>query len=347
MAVTLNDIAAKVGMTHVTVSMALRNNPRVAKSTRAKIKQVAEELGYTENLLARSLVLGKTFTIGILVHSLKYHFFVDFFALLDDECFNAGYTAMFANSEFTPAREARHLKNFLSRKVDGLVIAQDPGHRNEGLLETISEHGIPIVTVGELPGSDLKYSNVAFDNQEGVRLAAEHIYRMGHRKVMYFYAGKAKETSAIIHRLHWTQFSAAWQGLTGGAEPWGFETSDTVYGGNELAEYLAGLPAEKRPTAVVCATDPLAISLMSALRVHKISVPNDISVMGNDDLAVSAEQPVPLTTVRYPVKVLAGGVWEILQQELQRPEKVPANHSPENRMIMPELIVRQSVQAKE
>lgn len=346
MAVTLNDIAAKVGVSHVTVSMALRNSPRVAKATRVRVQQMALEMGYTENLLARSLVTGRTMTVGILVHSLKSHFFVDFFSHLDDECFDAGYTAMFANSEFNPNRESRHLKNFLSRKVDGLVIAQEPGHLNDPLLMQMAETGMSIVTVGELPTANRVHPNISFAMGVDVRLAAEYVWRCGHRRVMYFHAGRSADSSSVIHRMRRDEFVKVWPELSGGARPRVCETTDVIYGGNDLSRQVMSLPAEERPTAIVCANDQLAISVMSALRLMHVRVPEDISVIGCDDISSAVEQSVPLTTVCLPVDELASGAWALLQRHLKRDASEDRSKA-EYEVVQPRLVVRESVRTIE
>jgi LacI family transcriptional regulator len=315
----------------------------VSEEKRQRVLAAAREVGYVRNELARSLVTGKTFTIGVLVHSLKTHFFTDFFTYLDDVCYQAGYSASFANSEFNADREARHLRAFLAKKVDALVVVRDPLHRNEDILRQIAGQGIPIVTVGELPGPDLLYPNVTFDEALGDRLAAEYLWNLGHRKILYFSAVKAQNSFSVIHSLRWKTFSAAWKGLSGKAPGMHFETADMIHGGNELGDYLAKLPAGERPTTIACSTDRLAISLMSALRVQTIQVPGEISVIGYDDIDAASELAVPLTTVRLPTPKLAQGVWTLLQKIFQAPQDTGQTDNPECMIVAPELIVRKSV----
>ncbi len=315
----------------------------VSEEKRRRVLEVAKEFGYVRNELARSLVTGKTFTIGVLVHSLKNHFFTDFFTYLDDLCYQAEYSASFANSEFNPDREARHLRAFLARKVDALVIVRDPLHRNDDLLTQIARQGIPVITIGELADQTLLYPNVTFDEALGDRLAAEHLWSQGHRKILYFSAGKTTESLSVIHHWRWENFSAAWNRLTGQQAYDHFQTADTIHGGNELGEYLAHLVAKDRPTAVACSTDRLAISLISALRVHNLSVPEDISVIGFDDIDAAAELSVPLTTVRLPTPKLARETWTLLQKIFQAPPG--PSDSPRCVIVEPELIVRQSIKS--
>jgi LacI family transcriptional regulator len=317
----------------------------VSEEKRRRVLEVAKEFGYVRNELARSLVTGKTFTIGVLVHSLKNHFFTDFFTCLDDLCYQAGYSASFANSEFNPDREARHLRAFLAKKVDALVIVRDPFHRNEDLLKQVARQEIPVITIGELADQNLLYPNVTFDEALGDRLAAEFLWTQGHRKILYFSAGKTTDSLSLIQHLRWENFSAAWTRLTGDPILDHFQTTDTIHGGNELGEYLAKLPAEKRPSAVACSTDRLAISLISALRVHNLRVPEDMSVIGFDDIDAAAELAVPLTTVRLPTQKLAQSVWTLLQKNFQDPQGWIPSRAPECMIVDPELIVRKSVKS--
>jgi LacI family transcriptional regulator len=314
----------------------------VSEEKRQRILEVAKEFGYVRNELARSLVTGKTFTIGVLVHSLKNHFFTDFFTYLDDVCYQAGYSASFASSEFDSNREARHLRAFLAKKVDALVVVRDPSHRNEEILRQITGQEIPIITIGELCDQELTYPNVTFDEVLGDTLAAEYLWKMGHRKVLYFTASKTGDSMSIIHALRHNHFSAAWSKL-GGQVLKHFETTDPIHGGNELGEYLSKLPVKDRPTAIACSTDRLAISLISALRVHNLRVPEDISVFGYDDIDAAAELAVPLTTIRLSTEKLAQGVWSLLQKKFQNVTMGNQVSHPECVIVKPELIVRESV----
>jgi len=307
----------------------------VSVERRDRILAAAKEVGYVRNDLARSLATGRTYTIGVLVHSLKDHFFTDFFNHLDEICVGDGYSVFLANSEFDPDREARSLRAFLTKKVDGLVIAKDPRHRNEELLAQIHRAGILIVTLGELSGPRRKYPNATFDEGAGDRLAARHLWDLGHRRVLYFDGRKRGDSYSIIHRMRWEEFSRAWRAL-GGTGLREFQTADTTHGGVELVEHMSSLRPDQQPTAIGCSSDRLAISVISSLRLRGRRVPDEVSVMGFDDIEAAAECAVPLTTIRLPVAKLATGAWRLLKERLEG--KNEANDV----VIEPELVIRES-----
>ncbi len=347
--VTVLEIARKAKVSRAAAYAAINSTKGstigISQEKRKRVLEVAREMGYVRNELARSLVTGKTYTIGVLVHSLKNHFFTDFFTCLDDACYQAGYSASFASSEFDPNREARHLQAFLAKKVDAMVIVRDPVHRNDTILRQFPNHGIPIITVGELYSDRLMYPNVCFNGTLGDSLAADYLWAQGHRKVLFFSTNKEGDGASIIHRLRRDNFASAWSEHPKAPALEYFETNDPIHGGNELGEYLSSCSLRKRATAVMCGCDRLAISLMSALRVHNIEVPKDISVMGYDDIDSAAEQAVPLTTIRLSTQKLAAGVWSLLQKTLQDTSESKSPDSPECLVIKPELIVRNSVRA--
>ncbi len=341
------EIASKAKASRAAVYAALNGTKPstigVSPEKREKILTIANELGYIRNELARSLVTGKTNTVGVLVHSLKNHFFTDFFNFLDDACYRDGYSLFIANSEFDADREARNLRAFMAKKIDALVIARDPAHQNDDLLAKMASQGIPIITLGELGRENLTYPNVVFDEAEGDRLAAEHLWSLGHREIAYLGAGKMPSSLRAIHELRWEKFSAAWRKLSGGPAPLLHNVMDETLGGHELAEMLAKMAGDKRPTAVACSMDRLAISLMSALKAHGLRVPQDISVIGYDDIDTAAQGAVPLTTIRLSTQKMAIAVWELLRKRLHGEG---GYESAECVVIKPELVVRESTGKK-
>lgn len=311
----------------------------VSEEKRQRVLAAARETGYVRNELARALSVGRTFTIGVLVHSLKNHFFTDFFMHLDDACYRANYSASFANSEFDADREARHLRAFLAKKVDALVIVRDPRHQNDELLQQFTERNIPIITVGEIVGAELTYSNVTYDESLGQKLAASHLWQMGHRRVLYFSIHRSSDSISLVHDYREKRFADAWASASGNTPFEIFHADNPIHAAEELAEHLMKRSPADRPTVIACANDRLALNALSALRVASIRVPDDISILGYDDIDAAAECAVPLTTVRLPTEKLADAVWTLLQKRLA----TPSLNTPECITLSPELVQRQSV----
>ncbi len=343
--ITQKKIGERLNLSVMTVSRALRGHPDISEATRQLVLDAARAQQYVPNELARSMVTGKTFTIGVLVPSLKTHFYTDFFTCLDDACFKDGYTTLITSSEFNAEREKRNLNVLLSKRVDAVVVGLDYPNPNTLLLDQFVAQGIPVVHLGGANPPYVPYPSVGFDEEVVARLAAEHLYAQGHRKVMYFHAGKTHDRSLPIHIDRYEKFAAAWKKIAREYPLEKFETADPMHGGIELTEALAKMPAENRPTAVACSMDRLAISLLSTLQIHRINVPKDISVLGCDDIEGAAEVAVPLSTIRLPTEKLAQGVWALLQSRLKEPKISSEKNSITRVIIQPELIIRHSTRS--
>ncbi|MFA5206383.1 MAG: LacI family DNA-binding transcriptional regulator [Lentisphaeria bacterium] len=337
-------IAHQAGVSRVAVHAVLSPRPGsnigVSQEKRAEILRVARDLGYVRNEGARSLATGRTNTIGVIVQSLKTRFFTDFFTYLDEVCYADGYSVTISSSEFNHEREARHLRTMLSRPVDGLILAQSAPARNNELLERFAAQGIPVVLLG---GDDLelKFPSVAFDTAGAGELAADHFYRLGHRRVGFFHAGEVGDDSARMHRVRHSFFAQAW-GRRAAPAPLALVTGDPAHGGIQAAAELAAMAPVERPTAVACGTDELAISLIYALRTAGLRVPEDLSVVGCDDIPAAADPGIALTTVKLPTDGLARQAWQLLSRRLHgKPSSKGGKHS--KILVPPEWVVRATV----
>jgi LacI family transcriptional regulator len=344
---TVLEIAQRAKVSRAAVYAVLNaekpTNIGISQEKRERILSVANQLGYVRNELARSLVTGKTFSIGVLVHSLRSRFYTDFFTSLEDVCYNHGYSVFITSSEFNADREARNLRAFLSKRVDAVIIARGEPGVNDDIIEQIVSQGIPVALLGEVDVPNLPYSAVGFDESMVGELASSYLWSMGHRHVLYFNAGKTKDSSLRIHQVRRENFARTWQKISQGHELRTYESTDPIHGGNELAEQLENMSLNDRPTGIVCSTDRLAISLISALQTRKFRVPDDISIMGCDDVEAAAEAVVPLTTIRLPVDKLAQNTWTMLQRFIDRKHDSIGENQSRRLIVHPELVIRQSV----
>ncbi len=342
LAVRISDIAKKAGVAKTTVSLVLnrkRSQVRISQQTEQRVLAAARELNYQPSFAARALAQGKTRAIGVLVNSIDNNFYAGFFKYLNDACFQSGYSIFFTTSEFDPGRERRILESFLNRFADGLVITRT-ADQNVDLIQKISDMGIPIIIEGGI--APTPFPLVTVDEYKLAELAAEFIWSQGHRRILYFTAEQVKNESRVIHFFRRENFLTPWNRISSHLPIQAFATADPTHGGNELAEHLAAMNAQERPTAIVCSTDRLALSLIAGLRMRQIRVPDDISVLGCDDITEAADAPVPLTTLRQPVEKVAQAVWEMLETMLQNTPETKSNEPPPAVYIQPELIVRES-----
>ncbi len=342
MAVRLSDIAKKAGVAKATVSLVLnqkRSVVRISRETERKILDTAKAMNYSPSFTARALAQGKTRTIGILVGSINNNFYADFFKYLNDVCYQSGYSVFITSSEFDYGRERRILESFMNRCVDAVIINRT-ANMHDDLIQQLISRGMHVVIEGEM--GPIPFPLVGIDEFMVADLAAEHLWSLGHRKLLYFSAEKIKDQSRIIHYYRRMNFLQSWNKVNPPVPFEAFSTADPVHGGNELADALARMPQEERPSAVVCSTDRLALSLISSLRTYPIRVPEDLSVIGCDDISAAGEAVIPLTTVRLPVEKVAQAIWGLLNKKLESSpaaaEEVPAPHI----LITPELVVRKS-----
>jgi LacI family transcriptional regulator len=339
---TMVAVAEHAGVSRAAVYAVLsgdseKHNIGVGDEKRERILRSAHELGYVRNQAARALVSGKTHSIGVLVQSLRTRFFTDFFTVLDDTCFADGYAVSISSSDFDIAREARHLEMMLSHRVDGLVLAWCDPPNNIELLERIRKCGIPVILLGS-EHLDLNFPLVSFRATEIVRLMAEQFITLRHERVAFLGAWDAMDNSRSMHRYRMDHFVDIWLKMTGN-HALRLTTSDTDYGGIAVAEKIAAMPAEKRPTAVACSTDTLALGLLHGLLSKGLDVPGDVSVLGCDDIPEARQHVVPLSTVRLPTDQLAQAAWKMLGATLHGDDTLSDNPRV---LIKPQMIVRAS-----
>lgn len=343
---TLADVARTAQVSRATAFAALNKshgtNIGISAERRQQVLRVAAELGYIRNDLARSLASGKSKMIGVLVPSLATQFYSDFFSALDDACFDNGYTVFVSSSKFDREREARSLQAFLAKRVDAVIVARGEPGAHDDLLRQMQEQGIVVILHGEVDVPGLPYPVVGFDEPAVGRLAAKHLWSQGHRNILYFTAGKARDNSVRIHTIRHALFQDAWHALGGKDTVAGFETADPLHGGIELAEHLLRLPRNQWPSAVACSMDSLAISLSAALRTHRVKVPRDMAIIGCDDIPGAAEAAVPLSTVRLPTEKAAQDLWSLLEPRLKEETPAGATAMPKRVVVAPELVIRQS-----
>jgi len=346
MAVRIGDIAKKAGVAKTTVSLVLngKSSPvRISKNTERRILEAAKELNYSPSFSARALAKGKTNTIGILVGSINNNFYAEFFKYLNDACPQSGYSVFITSSEFDFDRERRILESFLNRCVDAVIINRT-ANMHDDLIQQLVSRGIHVVIEGEM--GPIPFPLVSIDEFRVADLTAEHLWSLGHRNILYFSAEKVKDQSRIIHYHRRMNFLKSWNRLSASTPIQEFSTADPTHGGSELAEWLAMAPKSHRPTAIACATDRLALSLMSSLRMYPIRVPEDLSIIGCDDISAAAEAVIPLTTVRLPVEKVAQVIWGLLSDKLGISPAINAGGPVPQILVEPELMVRESTERR-
>ena len=292
--VTIKDIAKALKVSPSTVSMALNDNPRVSEKTRKKVKDLARKLKYRPNIIARAMVQKKTHLIGLLISDIMSSFFPQIIQGIEDVVSDEYYSVILCTTNHDPSREQEYLKILREKRVDGIIAEPVETKKNQSLWKEIAESKIPLICIlNDPPIKGL--TRVKVDNVTGGILATEFLIRAGHKTIGHL-AGPgnmqiSKDRLKGFKKALSTHKIMCHESLI-------METTfDWEDGYNNMRTMLQKKP---RPSAVFCAGDIIAIGASYALRQSGFRVPEDIAVIGYDDLFLASIAEVPLTTVSQP-----------------------------------------------
>jgi len=325
---SIKDIAKTASVSNSTVSRALRNSPLVNRETGELIRRIAENAGYRPSAAARSLVTRRTNTIGVVVTNISDPFVAGVVGGIEDAAEQRGFSVFLANSNAEPAREKRVVRSFEERRVDGIIVTSS----RVGALHVpmLSQMEVPIVLLNNQHPSEAAHS-VMIDNEGGSFAATSHLTGLGHKRIGYIGDRFGHQSDAERYTGYCRALEAA--GL--GADPELAQRGDGKPEGARVA--LARLLAlASPPTAVFCYNDMSALGAMHEARNAGLNVPEDLSLVGFDDLYISQYLNPPLTTVRQPMAEMGRLAAETLLQLLAQKKSIQVLKVPG------ELIVRES-----
>jgi DNA-binding LacI/PurR family transcriptional regulator len=334
-AVTIKDIAKLAGVTHSTVSRALHGHPGIAPETVARIKQIADELGYVPSAVARGLKTNRSQALGVIVSRIDDPFFGEILQGIEDVSQQAGYSLFVAASQRNFEREQVIVQAMGERRVDGLIICSTNFEKeHENKLKT---YGIPIVAVDNQALSDYQYS-IYHDDFYGSQQATGHLVDLGHRKIAYLGNQEAGRTTQ-------DRLDGFCQALRGADYPVHDEyifhgPNGLPEGGVAGAQYFVHLADP--PTAIVCFNDMMAVGVLQGLRVSGVEVPLKCSVVGFDNINISAYTHPPLTTFEQPKYQLGSAAAGMMMKLLDTSSDGGSPVQPENRILRGKLVVRRS-----
>jgi LacI family transcriptional regulator len=328
--ITLEQVARQAGVSTSTVSRYLSGSHPVAPDKAAAIEGSIKRLNYRPNLVARGLATGRTMTVGVLTQEIVSTFFNAAMRGVEDGLGGHQYEAIYASGHWQPEHEAQRLNSLVGRGVDGVILIH-PGLPDD-VLERHAE-GVPMVVVGRKVAARRVHS-ISFDHYQGARRALLHLLELGHRRIACI-AGPAGRGDAE-ERLRAYHDTLAEAGVTPDARL--VASGDYVEPGGLTAMNVLldrGLPF----TAVFAANDDSAYGAMHALHRRRLRIPDDISVVGFDDVQHSAYSLPPLTTVRQPLRELGREAANAIVA------LIDGRKPPLGAMAPLELIVRESTRA--
>jgi LacI family transcriptional regulator len=334
MIVKLKDIAKRAGVSQATVSLALNDSPLVRVETAEHIKELAKDLGYQPNTLARGLARRRSGTIGLVVPDIESAYYAQLIRHIDDATQRAGYKLLLAISNDSLQKERSILGGFLANKVEGVLIAPINKEQDDlTYLEALKMHGTPLVfTSAYYPGVNAPF--VMTDLAEGTYLLVKYLLSSGHRKIAFLCGSKRVSTTYL--RL---------EGYARAMQEFGLKVDPSAYLECRAVDYDQGYKAAvdiaaRRPDAIITMNDMMALGVINALLSLNIRVPEDISVAGYDNNIFSRISFVPITTVAQDLKSLGRYSVAMLQKILQGEEIVAGQK------LEPKLVIRQSTAIK-
>jgi len=328
--VTSRDVANEAGVSQATVSRVLNGERRVAEQTRARVFGAIERLRYTPNAVARGLVTKRTDLVGVVVSDIVNPFYPQFLETIHRELLRHGMRMLFSNGERRPPDA--QVETLMEQRVEGIIFTSI--QLDSKLPERLLSQGFPFVLANRyVDGVDCDL--VDGDNDGGASVAAEHLLDLGHRRIAVILGNPQASTSrdrfaAFRNRL-----------LAEGVEI----DDDHVRAGNfnyaaAYAEAIELLRHDRRPTAVFCINDLMALAVLNAARKAGIRVPAQLSVIGFDDIELASWEAFNLTTVRQPLVEMARTAVDLLAARIESPQDAI------RRLRFPSLLVRRNSTAQ-
>ncbi|HEX6346232.1 LacI family DNA-binding transcriptional regulator [Umezawaea sp.] len=328
MAPSIKDVAERAGVSLGTVSNVLNRPDKVSEATREVVLAAIAELGFVRNSQAAQLRAGTSRSLGLIVLDLANPFFHDIARGIEDVATELGYALVLCNSDEQAAREDRYLRLLEEQRVRGMLIT--PVGPMSERLDALRRRGTPTVLVDRhYQGVDC--CSVAVDDVAGGELAGEHLVAAGHRRIAYVTGPLSLRQCK--DRLTGLRRAVADRGVA--VDVVEVPALKARHGYEAARELFDGGAA---PTAVFCANDLLALGVLRAAVSTGRRVPDDVALLGYDDIEFAADAAVPLSSVRQPTLHIGRTAARLLVEECDQ----PAAHSHQQIMFRPELVVRES-----
>lgn len=324
---TISDIAEEAGVSKATVSRVLSNSPKVKSESKEKILQIIKKHSFVPNNLAQSLAGFSRKTVGIVIEELANFFFIEVADGFDQIISQAGYSMQISSSKWNKEKELQLVQQLISSRVDGIILA--PVSDESESISLLQSSDIPFLLINIIP-EQKGIAYISCDNYQGGKLAADFFNRMN-RPSNILITGFPHQT--LDHRV---------QGFKDNFSKWDeiihYKNINTYEQGYEIATVLAVRNTlSKIETAIFVTNDNVAIGLITKLLEMGISIPEQVSIIGYDDIKLSSFCRVPLTTISQNIKDIGRIAALELLEMIQDPEKPKPEHR-----IIPKMVVRES-----
>ncbi len=331
--VTVKQIAEELGISMMTVSRALNKSNNVDERTRERVIATARKMGYIPNLIAKSLVQRKTYTLGVVIPEITHSFFPEAIRGIEEVAYSKGYQIILTHSNEDAKREVAAIETLASKRVDGLLISTAESIKGNSFYKHILKIGLPIVFFDRCV-HNIGASCVSIDDEESARKITEHLIEQGYKK----FAHLKGPSSVSIGKARLNGFLKA---LKKNNIPINkeliVESGFTEKGGYEAMKKILILPKNSLPDAVVSVTDPAAFGAIKAMIENGLKIPEDIAIVGFSDDIRADLMPTPLTTVKQPAYEVGKRAAKKLIAHIEN-----ENEQAEEIIIKTDLVIRKS-----
>ena len=312
MNITIEDVARMAKVSKGTVSAVLNEKSTVSEKTRAKVLAVIKKLNYRPNLLARSLSIQKTKSIGLVIKEIDNPYFTKIMKGVFDSCTNKDYIVLLGSSELSPVQETKHIETLINQRVAGLIISPLQGEGVDlSYIADLLRDNYPLVMLGSV--KNFLTNAVDVNNVEAAYQAVRYLIELGHKNIAYF-AGPSYSIQSF-ERMEGYQNALSFTNVpmnkknivqVGSYMKNGYDKGKEIFSNFNL----------KSPTAVFCYNDLVAIGLMNALTELGINIPEQVSIIGFDDINMCDSFKIPLTTIRVPAYQIGQTAANILVDQI-------------------------------
>jgi LacI family transcriptional regulator len=335
MSASVKDVAQAAGVSLGTVSNVLNRPHVVSEATRQRVERAMAELGFVRNESARQLRAGRSRTVAYIMLDATNPFFADVAAGIEESAEAADLAVFSCNSDNRVDRETTYLHRLEQQRVQGVLIT--PVDPESELLDQLPQRGTPVVIV-DRTRTRQTHCTVAVDDTLGGRIAVEHLLDLGHERIAF--VGGPERIGQVRERREGARQALVDAGLSPDRLVLVETEALTVAEGLSAGERIAGMPVASRPTAAFCANDLLALGLLQRCVSLGLRVPQDLAIVGYDDIDFAAAAAVPLTSVRQPRRRLGATAAELLVDEATNPD-----HRHQQVVFTPELVARASTRS--
>jgi LacI family transcriptional regulator len=329
---SIQDVARLAGVSLGTVSNVLNNPDMVRAATAEKVLKAIDQLGFVRNDAARQLKAGKSLTLGMVVYDLANPFFTEVGRAAENAAAENGYAVLMGNTDHRREREKQYLQLFDQQRVAGVLVSPTADIYEQ--IDELRVHGTQVVLL-DRKADAARCCSVSVDDFAGGRVAVEHLLAQGRRRIGF--VGNL-QMQQVADRLAGAM--AAINDFGNQAQLLVFESSDmTVLAGREVGHRIVAAAQQDRPDSLFASNDLLAMGLVQAFMFNgAIQIPQEIALVGYDDIDFAASAVVPLSSIRQPSKLLGETAVELIMDEISNGQ----NHVHRQVTFQPELVVRDS-----